>query len=108
MELPKNAVSLEDAIRWTKRWQLKELTSGVEIKAHMIPSKDAFDIFYNDKGFKNYRGYNAINDEGVFKFLLVGVDDDGNDIVDYSNGDYIYDMTTPCPSVCSKVVWWEQ
>ncbi len=52
MELPKNAVSLEDAIRWTKRWQLKELTSGVEIKAHMIPSKDAFDIFIMIKGLK--------------------------------------------------------
>lgn len=108
MELPKHAVLLEDAITWTKRWQLKELTSGLEIKAHMIPKQDIQDIFIKDPNVANFRGYNAIDNEGVYKFLMVGVDDKGNDIVDYDNGYYVYDMTTPCPSVCSKVIWWEQ
>ncbi|MFP3834187.1 hypothetical protein [Chryseobacterium sp. SIMBA_028] len=108
MELPKHAVSFEEAKRWIIRWQVKELTSGLEIKAHMIPSKDVFDIFYKDKGFENYRGYNAIDDDGVYKFLMVGVNSEGYDIVNYDNGDYVYDMTTPCPSVCSKgKPWWE-
>jgi hypothetical protein len=105
MELPKHAVSLENAKNWIRNWQERTEIGGNEIKAHMIPSKDAFDIFYNDKGFENYRGYNAITDQGEFKFLMVGVDADGNDIVDYDRGYYIYDMTTPCPSVCSRVEW---
>lgn len=106
MELPKHAVTLKDAIQWILNWQGEKIV-GNEIRAHMIPAKDAFDIFYNDKGFENYRGYNAKTDEGEFKFLMVGVDDEGNDIVDYDKGYYIYDMTTPCPSVCSKVEWLE-
>ncbi len=108
MELPKHAVLLVDAITWTKRWQLKELTSGLEIKAHMIPKKDVEDIFGKDPNVAHLRGYNAIDDDGVYKFLLVGVNDRGDDIVDYDNGYYVYDMTTPCPSVCSKVTWWDQ
>lgn len=108
MELPKHAVTLENAIQWTKRWQLKELISGLEIKAHMIPKKDVEDIFGKDPNVAHLRGYNAIDDDGVYKFLLVGVDDKGDDIVDYDNGYYVYDMTTPCPSVCSKTIWWDQ
>lgn len=108
MELPKHAVPLETAIKWIKNWQLKELISGLEIKAHMIPQKDVYDIFTKDPNVENLRGYNAIDDDGVYKFLLVGVDDKGDDIVDYDNGYYVYDMTTPCPSVCSNTIWWDQ
>ncbi|MCC3217133.1 hypothetical protein LIV57_17835 [Chryseobacterium sp. X308] len=106
MELPKHAVLLDDAKKWISNWQNTEIIDGTSIRAHLIPAKDVHDIFINDKGFERYRGYNAITDEGEFKFLLVGVDADNNDIVDYDKGYYVYDMTTPCPSVCSTAKWW--
>lgn len=106
MELPKHAVLLDDAKKWISNWQNTKIIDGTSIRAHLIPAKDVHDIFIDDKGFVRYRGYNAITDEGEFKFLLVGVDEDNNDIVDYDKGDYVYDMTTPCPSVCSTAKWW--
>lgn len=105
MELPKHAVSFNDAIEWIKNWQIRTDISGTEIKAHHIPSKDVYDIFFKDPNVKGLRGYNAIDNDKVFKFLMVGVGEDGNDIVDYEKGYYVYDMTTPCPSVCSKSKW---
>ncbi|MEE6126114.1 hypothetical protein V2E39_01805 [Chryseobacterium arthrosphaerae] len=105
MELPKHAVPLKDAQRWIQNWQTRTDITGTEIKAHMIPPKDVSDIFTKDPNVINLRGYNAINDDKEFKFLLVGVDILGDDMVDYEKGYYIYDMTTPCPSVCSRVQW---
>lgn len=106
MELPEHAVLLDDAKKWISNWQNTKIIDGTSIRAHLIPAKDVHDIFIDDKGFVRYRGYNAITDEGEFKFLLVGVDADNNDIVDYDKGYYVYDMTTPCPSVCSTAKWW--
>ncbi|UKB82269.1 hypothetical protein LF887_14775 [Chryseobacterium sp. MEBOG06] len=107
MELPKHAVLLKDAKKWINNWQNRKDIDGMSIKAHLIPAQDVDDIFSKDKGIEKFRGYNAITDGGEFKFLLVGVDDKDNDIVNYETGDYIYDMTTPCPSVCSANKWWE-
>lgn len=107
MELPKHAVLFEDAVEWINNWQTRTDITGTEIKAYLIPPKDVYDIFTKDPNVKDLRGYNAINNNKEFKFLIVGVDENGNDIVDYNNGSYIYDMTTPCPSVCSKSKWWE-
>jgi hypothetical protein len=108
MELPKHAVTLEEAIRWTNRWQERTDIKGAEIKAHRIPPKDITDIFAKDPDVVDLRGYNAINDDNEFKFLIVGVGKNNRDLVDYEKGYYVYDMTTPCPSVCSTVIWWEQ
>lgn len=106
MELPKHAVSLDDAKTWISNWQNRNDINGMSIRAHIIPVQDVNDIFNKDKGFEQYRGYNAITDQGEFKFLMVGVDSNGNDIVNYEDGFYVYDMTTPCPSVCSAEKWW--
>ena len=34
--------------------------------------------------------------------MLVGVDDGGNDVIDYANGQYVYDVTKPCPRLCGR------
>ncbi|MFZ4929331.1 hypothetical protein [Chryseobacterium sp. Mn2064] len=108
MDLPKHAVTLDQAQTWIANWQGRKDIPGASIKANLIPAQDVNDIFMKDTGFTEYRGYNAITDEGEFKFLLVGVDASGNDMVDYAKGYYVYDMTTPCPSVCSLNRWWER
>lgn len=108
MELPKHAVSLTDAKRWISNWQERTDITGTEIKAHLIPPQDIADIFTDDPNVINLRGYNAINDNKEFKFLIVGVNILNEDMVDYDKGYYIYDMTTPCPSVCSMTRWWEE
>ena len=34
--------------------------------------------------------------------MLVGVDDEGKNILDPTRGQYIYDVTKPCPRLCGK------
>lgn len=105
MELPENAIELDVAKSWISNWRQKESISTGDVIAYLIPSVDVKEISA-ENGWANFRTYNAINEEGEFKLLIVGVDENGNDLVDYNAGDYVYDMTTPCPSVCSLNEWW--
>lgn len=112
--VPKNAVTLEQAQRWIANWKNDQNIKRSSVKAYLIPHQDITDI-QKEKGWVNYRAYNAITDEGEFKLLIVGVDKDGNDIVHYSKSDelggaeddFVYDLTRPCPSYCSENIWWE-
>lgn len=108
MKTPVLHVPLEDARKWIHNWQMQEKIKGTQIICHLLPSIDVYEIFKIENGTERFRGYNAINDEGEYKFLMVGVDPDGNDMVDPDRRWYIYDMTTPCPSACSANKWWEE
>ena len=103
---PEQAVELDVAKEWIANWQNNEEVDRASVKAYLIPYQDIAYI-QKEQGWVNYRAYNGITGEGEFKLLIVGVDEEGNDLVDYNTGDYVYDMTTPCPSVCSLNVWWE-
>lgn len=112
--IPKNAVTLEQAQKWIANWKNDQKMKRSSVTAYFIPHQDITDI-QKEKGWINYRAYNAITDEGEFKLLIVGVDKDGNDMVNYpksgalenAQDDYVYDLTRPCPSYCSDNVWWQ-
>lgn len=106
VNLPEQAVDLDVAKKWIANWQDDKEVDRASVKAYLIPHQDIADI-QQEQGWDNYRAYNGITEEGEFKLLIVGVNAEGNDLVDYNTGDYVYDMTTPCPSVCSLNVWWE-
>lgn len=103
--LPQNAITLVQAKEWISNWKNKGSITTTDIIAHLIPAINIENIKIQN-GWQDYRAYNAINDTGEFKLLLVGVDANNNDLVDYDNGLYVYDFTSPCPSLCANNRWY--
>lgn len=78
-------------------------------KAYTVPLTDVQQVL-NQRNVYEVRVYLAAevsevigtNIPAVTKILLVGVDKDGNDMIDASKGQYIYDFTKPCPPKCGS------
>ena len=94
-----NTISIEEAQRWVQRWRTS--SEILELKGFWIPGADLTDVMA-EEDVVDARTYMAIDDNDEFHLLIVGVDSAGNDLIDYDNGQYIYDFTKPCPSVCSN------
>jgi hypothetical protein len=60
-------------------------------------TNDVFEDIMSQEGCEGIRIYNAINSDNKLTNVLVGVDKDGNDMV---NGK-VYDFAALCPSACS-------
>ena len=91
-----NTISLTTAQDWAARWRA---TPGATVKAHLIPQVDITQLMA-EKDVVDVRAYIGIDENGENKLMLVGVDADGNDLIDDNNEQYIYDFTKPCPTVC--------
>jgi hypothetical protein len=52
------------------------------------------------KWAQNWRENPSPDENGKYKLMIVGVDTNGNDLIDDAAGQYIYDFTTGCPKVC--------
>ena len=95
--MPTNTITLVQAKSWAKRWNTTAPSN--KTKAYLIPQEDITQLM-QEAGVVNVRAYNGIDDTGVYKLMLVGVDANGKDMVDEANGQYVYDFTQPCPKVC--------
>ena len=94
---PPNAIPLSTASEWTKAWRNR--TSVEEINGFFIPMTDIAEA-QTELGVSNMRGYMGIDSTGTHHLLLVGVDAKGNDMIDESKGQFVYDYTKPCPQQC--------
>lgn len=94
--IQKNVISLESAQQWATRWRSNPENT---VKAHLIPQIDVTELLAEDD-VVDIRAYIGIDDDGVNKLMLVGVDKDGNDLIDDNKKQYIYDFTRPCPTTC--------
>ncbi|MCG2612569.1 hypothetical protein LZZ90_13725 [Flavobacterium sp. SM15] len=92
-----NTISLTTAQAWAKKWRD---TPGATIKAHLIPQADITQLMA-EKDVVDVRAYIGIDENGINKLMLVGVDTKGNDLIDDTNEQYIYDFTQPCPDTCN-------
>ena len=98
-----NVVTQADAIDWVGNWRDKH---PHEVKALGIPIADLTQLFETEfmEDIAEIRVYLAIkkdaNGNETTKGLLVGVDQAGNDLIDYNKHEYIYDFTRPCPPMC--------
>ncbi|MEM6722098.1 MAG: hypothetical protein AAF611_22410 [Bacteroidota bacterium] len=95
--LPENAVPLPIAARWTQNWRKRKKLQ--EINGYLIPMVDITEVRH-ELGIDNMRGYLAIDDSGINHLLIVGVDEDGNDMINEEEGQFVYDYTLPCPQQC--------
>ncbi len=101
--LPPKAIPLNDAIAYSVNWRTiaeQNLMPDNYIKAFKIPILDFKEIMHeNAVGIRAYIG-DTINNEK--KLLIVGLDANDNDMIDYANGQFVFDFTTPCPNMCDQ------
>lgn len=92
-----NTISLEKAKEWARLYR-KDDPDG--IIAFLIPKIDVTQLL-NQNGVSNFRAYLGYDPEKKMeKLMIVGVDENGKDLIDEKLGNYIYDMTSPCPKTC--------
>jgi len=93
-----NTIDPTTAKKWVDRW--RESSENLDLKGFWIPGSDLRDVM-DERGVVDARTYMAIDDNSNFHLLIVGVDSNGNDMIDEDKGWYIYDFTQPCPATCS-------
>lgn len=98
-----NTIPLQEAIDSVIRWKnLADQKLGLAdmILAFNVPLINFTQII--NKGCHSVRGYLAINEAGEKQLLVVGVDAEGHDLIDYENGYYVYDFSIACPMNCDQ------
>lgn len=88
-------ITLEEAQSWATSWRTnppKKLAKG-----HLI-SGTALSELLRTADVVNVRAYMGVDDKGIQKLMLVGVDANGKDLIDANH--LIYDKTHPCPDNC--------
>ena len=94
--IEQNVISLEKAQTWAREWRSNPEN---KVKAHLIPQIDITELMAEEK-VVNIRAYIGVDENGENKLMLVGVDEEGNDLINEAEGEYIYDFTKPCPNTC--------
>lgn len=97
-----NTISFEIAQEWAERWRnAQESGNTPNITAFLIPGIDVTQALEPDEAV-DVRTYLGIDDTDTVRLIIVGVDSEGNDLIDENNGFYIYDFTRLCPPDCNN------
>ena len=91
-------ISLELAAQYTANWRAAfpyAPTSAVIPLANYIGKDAILEILAQNEAV-GIRSYYGIDNEGIYKLILVGVNTEGNDLLDI-----IYNNTLTCPIYCS-------
>lgn len=94
--MSQNTITLEQAQQWAKNWRDNPDTAVI---AFFIPEVDLTQVIA-ERETVNVRTYLGIDDLGNSKLMIVGVDANGNDLINDAKGQYIYDFTVGCPQNC--------
>lgn len=91
----------ETAAKWVENYQK---ISPKEIKAHFF-GRDIIEKILKETSCLGIRIYYAIDDAGAKQLILVGADDNGNNLLPdqrplSGEGNIIADASFPCPSYC--------
>lgn len=101
------SIPLAEACEYTRRWRER----GNQVKAFTIDVAELNDVIneikrvaFEMKAIRVYFGYKEVNGEMQECLVLVGLDNDGNDITSYMSRGHsesgTYDFTRPCPDTC--------
>lgn len=82
-------ITLEQAIALTQAYQNSEIGMGQTISADV--SKADVHLILNQQNCVCLRIYNALEDDNTVNFVLIGIDENGNDI---TNGIILNFLTT--------------
>lgn len=87
-------ITLPKAIEWTRNWRNSEAYANMGIKAFAFKTEDLKALIDTQQP-DMVRFYLGINSEGQYQLIYVGVDTNGNDMLNV-----IHDFSFPCPSTC--------
>lgn len=97
----KNTITLETAQKWAASWKKsQQKRTEAPVTAFLIPGIDVTQVM-NEREVEDVRAYLGIDNENTERLMIVGVDANGNDMIDESKGYYIYDFSLPCPTKCN-------
>lgn len=96
MATSNNTIPLSVAQGWAKNW--RDIPTNT-VKAYLIPQDDITNLMA-EANVQDVRAYCGIDQNGEYKLMLVGVDANGNDLIDEAAGANVYDFTEPCPKSC--------
>lgn len=98
-----NTITLEQAQEWARNWNENKLAflERVDLKAFAIPGQVIADVTAHS-AVVDVRTYFGLDDQFNPHLMVVGVDKDGNDLINEDEELYIYNFAKPCPNWCSK------
>ena len=88
-------ITLDETKAWTTSWRTnppKDLAKG-----HLVPGGALRELLAID-GVVDVRAYMGVDTKGTQKLMFVGVNANGEDLIDANH--LIYDTTEPCPKNC--------
>ncbi len=93
---------------WTANWQNHGagFTDTMLIKSFTVPHVDLTEVLGESKKVVQVRfvhGLDMSTKPYVAHLLVLGVDGSGQSMVDYANGEYVYDLSCPCPKACNNL-----
>ncbi len=100
-----DTISLAKFNTWTNAWVQggQAYTATTLTRYYTMPVIDLAEVLgETPAAARFYQGLDTSVTPNVPHLLLVGVDASGNDMLDYSAGQYVYDVTHPCPPKCGK------
>lgn len=103
---PQDTISLNKFNTWTTNWKDhgKDFIANEKdiLKYFTMPLIDVSQMLgETPDSARYYLGLRTDTVPNVPHLLLVGVDSNGVNLLDYSKGQYAYDVTKPCPPACS-------
>lgn len=100
----KDTISYGKFMKWKNAWEKDQWDwmSNDTIYSFSLPVVDLAEVLAEDAaGTRFYLGLEKqANGKPEIKLMLVGTKKNGDDLVDYDNGMYVYDFSTPCPPKC--------
>jgi Tfp pilus assembly protein PilX len=100
-----DTISLAKFNKWTNAWVQggQAYTATTLTRYYTMPVIDLAEVLgETPAAARFYQGLDTSVTPNVPHLLLVGVDANGNDMLDYSAGQYVYDVSHPCPPKCGK------
>lgn len=98
-----NTITLDQAQAWAKNWNENKVDflQKNDLRAFAIP-RQVIDDVTAPNNVVDVRTYFGLDENFQPHLMIVGMDSDGNDLIDYENGLFIYNFARPCPSWCNS------
>lgn len=100
-----DTIPLDTFYRWVNTWdnQGQLFTQNTLIKYFTLDKDDLVNVLSeNIDSARFYLGLDSLTASPTPHLMVVGVNKKGKDMLDYSAGEYVYDVSRPCPPMCGN------
>jgi len=104
---PEDTISLNKFYTWTNNWKNdgKAFINSQPkfLKYFTMPLVDLQQVLGESPDSARFHlGLRMDTIPNIPHLIVVGVDENGNDMLNYSKGQYAYDVSLPCPPACNN------